>query len=112
MLPKNKRLNLSKDFKWVVSGKKLENNLVKLFFKTGDLPISRIGIASSKITFKKAVDRNKTRRLLSKGFETLYGRLPEGINIVALPKKEVIEYNAKQITTSLKELLEKAGLIK
>ena len=109
MLPKQNRLNLKKDFKWVASGGKLENSLVKLFFKQGDLPFPRVGIALSKATFRKAVDRNRARRLLSKGFENLYNKLPSGINIVALPKKEVIELNSDQVTKSLEEILEKAG---
>lgn len=112
MLPKNKRLNLKKDFKRVASGKKLENNLVKLFIKPGDLLYSRIGIAVSKTVFKKAVDRNRARRLLSKGFENLYDRFPDGINIIALPKKEMVECSSDQVTRSLEELFKKGGILK
>ncbi|MCR4305559.1 MAG: ribonuclease P protein component, partial [Candidatus Daviesbacteria bacterium] len=90
MLSKDRRLNLKTDFKWVASGKKLETKYLKLFIKPGDNEIPRIGIAISGKTFKKAVERNRARRLTSSAFETLFPSLPKGINILVLPKAGVI----------------------
>ena len=111
MLPREKRLNLKKDFKWVAAGGKVENNLVKLFFKAGSNQLPKVGIATSKAVFRKAVDRNRARRLVSFGFEALYNRLPQGINIVALPKKEIIQLNSEEVKDSLEGLLEKVGVL-
>ncbi|MDO8570853.1 MAG: ribonuclease P protein component [Candidatus Daviesbacteria bacterium] len=112
MLPKNKRLNLNKDFRWVASGKRIENNLVKMFLKMSppsdvELPQPKIGISLSKNVFKKAVDRNRARRLVSKALENLYNELPSGLNIVAMPKKDILEMNSNEITKNLEELLKK-----
>ncbi len=86
MLPKPQRLNLKTDFKWVAAGKKLETKYLKLFIKTGDNQMPRVGIAVSSKVFKKATERNRARRLTSSAFESIYNRLPKDINIVALPK--------------------------
>lgn len=105
MLPKSKRLNLKKDFTWVALGKRYSNNLVKIFFRFGDNGEPRIGIATSKSVFKKAVDRNRARRLLSKGFEGLYDTLPQKINIVAMPQEEISKSDSKQVEQALKDIL-------
>lgn len=113
MLPLKKRLNLKKDFTWVVSGNKLSNQLIKVFFRFGPAPSGpesrepRVGIAVSKSTFKNAVDRNRARRVVSFGFEKLYNVLPSNINIVVLPKGEVLNLNSEEFTKSLEELLNK-----
>lgn len=111
MLAKEKRLNLKKDFKWVASGSRLESGLVKLFYKPNSKDITLIGIATSSKTFKKAVLRNRARRLISSGFESLYDKLKIGISIVVLPKEEVLNYSSEDITQDLEQLLKKAGLL-
>lgn len=107
MLPKSKRLNLKTDFKWVAAGQKTENNFVKVFFRLGSNSLPRIGIALSKSNFKKAVERNRARRLISKGFEELYSRLPEGINIIAMPKENVLKLSGEEVSKGLEEVLKK-----
>lgn len=111
MLPKDKRLNLKKDFKWVASGQKAENDLTKLFFKFGENPFPLVGIAVSSAVFKKAVDRNRARRLISTGIENFYRQLTPGVNIVLLPKSGVLNVSSNEVISSLKQLLEKNQLI-
>lgn len=105
MLPSKRRLNLKKDFRWTASGSRLGNSLVNIFFRYGDNNEPRVGIAVPKASFKKATERNRARRLISKGFENLYSRLPRKINIVAMPKKEILNSDAEEITRLLEELL-------
>lgn len=110
MLPKSKRLNLNKDFRWVSSGKKIENNLVKLFYKISPAPSGagfqqpKIGISLSKNVFKKAVDRNRARRLISKAFENMYNELPSGLNIVAMPKTDILQTSSDELTKLIHKL--------
>lgn len=111
MLPKHIRLNLKKDFKWVAAGKKLETKYLKLFIKTGDNLIPRIGIAPSSKSFNKATQRSRARRLTSKAFETLYGRLPMSINIVALPKTGVINVKSSDVLLDLETILKNEKII-
>lgn len=112
MLPRNNRLNLKVDFKWVSSGKRLEAVWAKLFFRLGQVKNPRVGIATSSKVFKRAVDRNRARRLLSKGFENLYDNLIEGVNIVALPKDKILSMTAVELEKELKDILDKNNLLK
>lgn len=111
MLPKEDRLNLKTDFKWVASGKKLESKYLKVFLKTGDNQKPRIGIAVSSKSFKKATDRNRARRLTSTAIESVYAKLPVSINILALPKANAIEVKSQDITLDLEEVLKKENII-
>lgn len=110
MLPRESRLNLKKDFRWVAAGQRAENGLAKIFFRFGDNPLPRIGIATSKANFKKAVERNRARRVISKGFEDLYNFLPPGLNIVILPKVDVLKLKSEGVTEVLKKSLAEKGI--
>lgn len=111
MLPKHQRLNLKKDFKWVASSKKLETKYLKIFIRVGDNQIPKLGIATSSKTFKKAVERNRARRLVSSAVEPLYGRLPENVNIVALPKIGILKVKSGDVLLDLEEGLKNAKII-
>lgn len=105
MLPKNKRLNLKYDFKWVSTGKKIDGSLIKLFIKPGENNFPRLGISVSAKVFRKATDRNRARRLVSKAFEDLYKRLEHNLNIIALPKIGVLEKSSDEIKTEIDKML-------
>lgn len=111
MLSKDKRLNLKKDFKWVAAGQRLESKYLKLFFKSGNNQTPRVGIAGSSKTFKKATERNRARRLTSKAFESLYSKLPNNINIVALPKAGVTSVKSGLVLLDLETALKNAKII-
>lgn len=114
MLPKDKRLNLKIDFKRVASGKKLDTKYLKLFVKTEDSETSsgpRIGIAVSGKYFKKATERNRARRLVSAAFEALYPLLPQGINIVALPKASVTGVKSPDVLLDLETILKNEKIL-
>lgn len=111
MLPKHQRLNLKKDFKWVASSKKLETKYLKIFIRVGDNQIPKLGIATSSKTFKKAVERNRARRLVSSAVEPLYGRLPENVNIVALPKIGILKVKSGDVLLDLEEALKREKIL-
>lgn len=105
MLPKFKRLNLKTDFKWVASGRKLESKFMTLFIKTGENTFPRIGIATSGKYFKKAHERNRARRLTAEAFSITYYLLPVNTNIVALPKRHILEVKSQDVLLDLGALL-------
>ncbi|MBI2600100.1 ribonuclease P protein component [Candidatus Daviesbacteria bacterium] len=111
MLSKDKRLNLKTDFKWVATGDKVETKFAKLFVKNGQNAQARLGIALSGKSFNKANERNRARRLMSKGFEGLYDKLPKDINIIALPKHAILEVKSQEVLSDLEEGLKKAEII-
>ncbi len=111
MLPTSQRLNLKKDFKWVASGRKIETKFIKLFVKHGENDFPRIGIALSSKVFKKAIDRNRAKRLISQALQTTYYQLPTTINIVALPKVGVIEVKSDEVLKDLKFVFKNEKII-
>ena len=111
MLPKEKRLNLKKDFKWVAAGKKIDAKFAKLFSRIGDNTNPRIGIAVSSALFKKAVERNRARRLISAALEPLYVKLPKSINIIALPKQTILNLKSGDVLLDLAEKLKDEKII-
>ncbi|MDO8498800.1 MAG: ribonuclease P protein component [bacterium] len=111
MLPKSSRLNLKKDFKWVAGGEKVENELLKVFWRSGQNPLPRLGIAVSSTTFKKAVQRNRARRLVSSGFEFLYSQLLPHLNLIAFPKEGVLKISSKELRKTLENLLREVKLL-
>ncbi len=90
MLPKSDRLNLKKDFKWVVSGKRIETPLFTLFAKEGENDHCLVGIALSSKNFKKAHERNRARRLLSVALKQVYPQLRNNLNLVIMPKVAIL----------------------
>ena len=95
----------------MAAGKALETKYLKLFIKTGDNDKPRIGIALSGKNFKKAVNRNRARRLVSTAFQALYSSLPNSINIVALPKSGIVSVKSGDLLFELKAILKNEKII-
>ena len=83
---KTMRLTNPKDFKKCFqSGKKIKNKVFSLYYlKNGNLP-GRLGVNIAKSKVKKAVDRNKIKRIAREIFRK--GRF-DGMDIVLLLKNE------------------------
>lgn len=105
MLSRNKRLNLKKDFKWLRSGKKLEDDIFRMFYQFGNNQQFRLGIATPSKDFKLAVERNRARRLISKAFENIGDLLPSNLNILVFPSQKVLELSSEELTERLKKTL-------
>ncbi len=105
MLPKTLRLNLKVDFNWVRSGLKLESDLVRIFYKFGDNPALRLGVATPTRDFRLAVQRNRARRLVSKAIEDLYINLPQNLNLLIFPKSEILKVKSDQVLEDVKGVL-------
>lgn len=111
MLPKSERLNLRKDFKWAITGKLTDTKYAKLYLRTGENQIPRIGIATASKTFKKATERNRARRLISQALQSIYNQLPSTINILVLPKQAVLGVKSGDVLLELQEKLKDAKII-
>ena len=111
MLPKFQRLNLKIDFKWVASGKKIDTKFATLFIKTGDNSTARVGIAISAARFKKANQRNRAKRLLSQALQSIYQKLPQTLNIVALPKVGILKVKSAEVLKDLGNVLKDEKII-
>lgn len=98
-LPAEKRLRLAKDFR-AVSRSKLSVKEGKLLLKAkaSQKNPSRFGIVVSKRVAKKAVDRNRMRRLLEEAIRAKQDSLrgPCDIVLVALPGFSLKDLNEAQ----------------
>src|SRR5207249_2913243 len=111
MLPKTDRLNLKTDFKWVASGKRIEDSFNVLFLKEGENTTPKLGIALTSKIFRKAHERNRARRLVSAAFEKLFSQLKSNINIVALPKAGVLKVKSTEVQQELEKTLKKEKVL-
>lgn len=111
MLSRDKRLNLKTSFSYVAKGQKSETNICKLFFKEGEEEKPLVGIALKTEYFKKAVDRNRARRLISWGIEQLYSRLAPKLLLVLMPKTDVLKFSSKEILEVLEKELRRLDLL-
>ena len=104
MLPKSKRLNLSKDFKFVASGVKINTPHFKVMYKfKGDLePLA--GVAISKQNFKKAVDRNKAKRISFNELKKIYPSLKRGLNLVIMPRAQILSVGEDDLSLELRKI--------
>lgn len=107
MLSKDKRLNLSTDFKWVSSGRVIQSTNFKIFYKPGENKSAKVGIAVSSKNFPKAVLRNKAKRIMFNAFGKIYGNLPGNSNIIALPKPGIDNVKSDDLVLELTQALGK-----
>lgn len=107
MLSKDKRLNLSTDFKWVSSGRVFQSTNFKIYYRPGENKSARVGIAVSSKNFPKAVLRNKAKRIMFNAFGKIYENLPSNSNIIALPKPGIDNVKSEELTLELRRALEK-----
>lgn len=104
MLPRAQRLNLKQDFKFIQSGKKADTSSFRLMFRDGENQQALIGIALTTKYFKKATLRNRAKRLTSTAIQTLYSRLRNNLNLVIMPKSQILEKSANQLIGELENV--------
>lgn len=113
MLPKQHRLTRREDFSLIFSKgsyAQIPEGIAIKFIKT-DLPTSRLGFPVGKNFSKKAVDRNRARRVLrSASFKHLENLKP-GFDIIVLLKPGKKDLVFEEITAQLKKVFAKANLL-
>ena len=90
-LPENRRINRQRTYSEIFrKGKRLRFPEFTLVFKDNGLPYSRIGISVGK-KFGNAVKRNRAKRLCRELFRLYRHAIPEGVDIIFLPGKRLLE---------------------
>ncbi|KKU55846.1 MAG: Ribonuclease P protein component [Candidatus Moranbacteria bacterium GW2011_GWE2_47_10] len=115
MIHKENRLKKKEDFqKTYLKGKFFSLGQINIRFARNDKEVSRIGFVVGKNYSKKAVDRNRARRLLRASASELIERVLPGFDIVMgirkpLPGKKT---DKESISLALEKMLEKNKLLK
>ncbi len=113
MLPKENRLVQKPDFERVKEkGEKFQSNLFGLLVYPTGKEQSRFGFVISTKLSKKAVRRNRAKRLLREQIKRLLSFIRPGFDIVFLGKKPLIEANLSKIEKETNRLFKKARLLK
>ncbi len=73
--------------------------------KTTSHDFCLVGISLAKKTFKLATQRNKARRIASKAVEEIYERLPKGMNLIIMPKAQILSAKSEDLSLELKNVL-------
>ena len=112
MLKKKFRLRKQKDFENVFDkGFYFSGNFLLLKTVKNDLPISRFGFIVSKKISKKAVRRNRVKRLLRESVRLTQKDIRAGFDAVFISKTGIVGKSFEEINSAVGELLKKSRLI-
>ena len=105
--PKSSRLRSTGQFQRVFAARcSVADHMIVLFAVTNELPHCRLGIAVSK-KIGNAVVRNRWKRLIREAFRTSRSVLPDGLDFVVLPQRNVDVRTVKYLDKSLQRLAAK-----
>ncbi|QFY89306.1 ribonuclease P protein component [Magnetovirga frankeli] len=104
---RQKRLTKTGEFNRVfLARNRIQDRLFSLVYAISDQERARLGLAIAKKNLRRAVDRNRVKRLTRESFRQSWGDLP-ALDIVVLAKKEVRLASNKQIFQSLESFWQK-----
>ncbi len=113
MLPLKNRLKKEKDFQRVFDkGRFAASDLVSVKFVGNGTDDTRVGFIVSKKVSKKAVLRNKVKRMLREAVRSKMNDMTAGFDIIVIAKKGLLEVDHDKITDVLGRIFKSSGLIK
>ena len=111
MLPSKNRLTKKPDFEKVkAEGELLSGRFFGILYTPNGLDLSRFGFIVSTRISKKAVLRNRAKRLMREAVRALLPEMKGGFDVLLLAKKETIKASQAQILKEAKKLFEKGDL--
>ncbi len=112
MLPKENRLVRKPDFEKVKEkGEKFQSHLFGLLVFPNEEDVSRFGFVISTKLSKKAVKRNRVKRILREQVRLSLPKIKNGFDVIFLGKKALLEVSYKEIGKEIKRLFKKSGLL-
>ena len=114
MLPKHYRLAGHRIPTLIRSGKRISSHLVSLIYQpTADnLQPTAITVIVPVRLSKKAVERNRTRRLLREAIHQHLAHLEHGYEVIVMARKILKDEKLTDILSDTTESLQNAGLLK
>lgn len=108
MLPREKRLRAERDIRRVYQkGSFFSLRPFNINYVPNRLGFTRLAFVINKKVAKKAVDRNKVKRLFREAFRQLYATLPSGYDVVVGIKREALKIKLEEIATEAKKVAER-----
>jgi len=108
----HERLRKNSDFKRVFDhGESLGGSSVAFYFCPNEVGHPRAGFIASKKISKRAVDRNRAKRLMREVFRLNKHRL-KPVDIVFIARKGILGKKYQAVEKDFLKLAEKAGILK
>ena len=113
MLPKENRLSNKIDFEKVkrMGNKASGKSLMILTLSRGDDKVSRFGIVVSKHVSKRAVDRNRVKRLLRESIMSVISKVSSGYDVVIIARQNIMSLDFSEVNNDLNNVFQKARII-
>jgi ribonuclease P protein component len=110
--PRSAHLRHSSDFGKVFENKtNIVGSLMVLWIrKTDSTGGLRLGVIASKRTFRRAVDRNRAKRLVREAFRLLRGRYEGDADLVVIARRRILDAKCENVERELRWLFRKAGV--
>jgi ribonuclease P protein component len=106
MLPKENRIKKKKDFEAIYKkGKSFKNSFFILKVLNNNLKISRFAFVISQKVSKKAVERNKIRRIMSSFLEVNFKNIKIGFDFVFIVLPNAQNKNFDQIKKAISDII-------
>ena len=112
MLKKEFRLRKQKDFENVFNrGVYFSEKFLILKAVENNLPFSRFGFVVSKKISKKAVERNRVKRLMSESIRLSQEEIKPGFDVVFVSRSGIVGESLEEVKEPMENLLKKLGLL-
>jgi len=93
------------------AGRKIHTKHFVICFESTYAPCSRLAVTVSKKVDKRAVQRNRIKRLLKEGFRLLRGNLTQTLDVVIIARKNAVECSFRDCMTELSGAFQQRGLL-
>lgn len=107
-LTRNQRIVKSADFQRIFgNGRKYIGKYLIMWVDEGS---GRVGVVASKNTFRRAVDRNRAKRLMRESFRLTAPQSGSAADVVLLGRRRILDVKMQEVKCELSGLMRDAGL--